>query len=212
MKIFITGGSSGVGRACVDLFKLNHIVVAPTRNELDLANFELIDQLDLSEYDVVINCAGANAGAFNGWQNNTWQNQKNQVDVNFTGALLLAKQYTKQRTNGQFIYVTSSNIDDPIVYNIFYTASKAALRYSMNTVRKQYPNLIITEICPGKIRSNMLKQNYQGSKTDKEIEDIYATTVALTPEDIATVVESAIKYNLDQITIAPHAKEKTTPI
>jgi NADP-dependent 3-hydroxy acid dehydrogenase YdfG len=212
MNIFITGGSSGVGQACVELFSQNYTVVAPTRDELDLANFESIDQLDLSAYDIVINCAGANAGAFNGWQQNSWQNQKNQVDVNFTGALLLAKQYTKHRTHGQFIYVTSSNIDDPIVYNIFYTASKAALRYSMNTVRKQYPNLTITEICPGKIRSNMLKQNYQGSKTNEEIDQMYATTVALRPEDIATMVETAIKYNLDQITIVPHDKEKPTPI
>jgi NADP-dependent 3-hydroxy acid dehydrogenase YdfG len=212
MNIFITGGSSGVGQACVELFSQNYTVVAPTRDELDLANFESIDRLDLSAYDIVINCAGANAGAFNGWQQNSWQNQKNQVDVNFTGALLLAKQYTKHRTHGQFIYVTSSNIDDPIVYNIFYTASKAALRYSMNTVRKQYPNLTITEICPGKIRSNMLKQNYQGSKTNEEIDQMYATTVALRPQDIATMVETAIKYNLDQITIVPHDKEKPTPI
>jgi NADP-dependent 3-hydroxy acid dehydrogenase YdfG len=212
LKILITGGSSGVGQACVELFKQNYTVVAPTRSELDLANFDSIDRLDLSTYDIVINCAGANAGAFNGWQQNSWQNQKNQVDVNFTGALLLAKQYTKHRTHGQFIYVTSSNIDDPIVYNIFYTASKAALRYSMNTVRKQYPNLIITEICPGKIRSNMLKQNYQGSKTNEEIDQMYATTTALSPKDIATVVETAIKYNLDQITIVPHDKENTTSI
>ena len=163
MNLFITGGSSGVGQACVELFD-QHTITAPTRNELDLSNFEAISQLDLSQYDIVINCAGANVGAFQGWQDNTWQNQKNQVDVNFTGALLLAKQYVQQRATGHFIYITSSNIDDPIVYNIFYTAAKAALHYSMNTVKKQYPNVLFTEIRPGKIRSNMLKQNYQGAQ------------------------------------------------
>ena len=121
MNLFITGGSSGVGQACVELFNQYH-VTAPTRDELDLSNFEAIDQLDLSPYDIVINCAGANAGAFKGWLDNSWQNQQKQVDVNFTGALLLAKQYVQQRPDGHFIYVTSSNIDDPIVYNIFYTA------------------------------------------------------------------------------------------
>ena len=205
MNLFITGGSSGVGQACVELFD-QHRITAPTRHELDLSNFEAIDQLDLSPYDVVINCAGANAGAFRGWQDNTWQNQQRQVDVNFTGALLLAKQYVQQRATGHFIYVTSSNIDDPIVYNIFYTAAKAALHYSMNTVRKQYPGVLVTEIRPGKIRSNMLNQNYQGTKTPDEIDKLYAKAPVLEPADIAEAIATAIKYRLDQITITPHDK------
>ena len=203
MNVFITGGSSGVGQACVELFD-QHRITAPTRHEIDLSNFEAIDQLDLSPYDVVINCAGANAGAFRGWQDNTWQNQQRQVDVNFTGALLLAKQYVQQRATGHFIYVTSSNIDDPIVYNIFYTAAKAALHYSMNTVRKQYPGVLVTEIRPGKIRSNMLNQNYQGTKTPDEIDKLYAKAPVLEPADIAEAIATAIKYRLDQITITPH--------
>jgi NADP-dependent 3-hydroxy acid dehydrogenase YdfG len=203
-KIFITGGSSGVGQAVVNLLGQFNEVTAPPREKFDLSDFNAINQLDLSEYDVVVNCAAANVGAHNGWQGNTWENQKNQVDVNLTGALLLAKQYTKHRSHGQFIYFTSSNIDDPIAYNIFYTASKAALRYSMNTIRKECSNLIITEICPGKIRSNMLQQNYQGSKTPEEIEQMYAKTPVLYPIDIAIQVESAIKYKLDQITIVPY--------
>jgi len=203
VNMFITGGSSGVGQACVELFA-QHTVTAPPRSKLDLSNFAAIAQLDLSGYDVVINCAGANAGAFKGWQDNTWQNQQNQVDVNFTGALLLAKQYVQQRTTGHFIYVTSSNIDDPIVYNIFYTAAKAALHYSMNTVRKQYPNMLFTEIRPGKIRSNMLQQNYQGAKSLAEIDELYAKGPVLMPADIATAIATAIKYKLDQITITPH--------
>ena len=205
-KIFVTGASAGVGQAVSNLLGQLYEITAPTRNELDLADFAAIDRLDLSSYDVIVNCAGANVGAYNGWQVNTWENQKNQVDVNFTGALLLAKQYIKQQTRGQFVYFTSGNIDDPIAYNIFYTASKAALRYSMNTLRKECPGLVITEICPGKIRSNMLRQNYQDTKTDTEIEQLYAKGPVLYPVDIAIQVQHAIKYKLDQITIVPYEK------
>jgi NADP-dependent 3-hydroxy acid dehydrogenase YdfG len=205
-KIFVTGASAGVGQAVSNLLGQLYEITAPTRNELDLADFAAIDRLDLSSYDVIVNCAGANVGAYNGWQGNTWENQKNQVDVNFTGALLLAKQYIKQQTRGQFVYFTSGNIDDPIAYNIFYTASKAALRYSMNTLRKECPGLVITEICPGKIRSNMLRQNYQDTKTDTEIEQLYAKGPVLYPVDIAIQVQHAIKYKLDQITIVPYEK------
>jgi NAD(P)-dependent dehydrogenase (short-subunit alcohol dehydrogenase family) len=206
LKILVTGGSSGVGQAVVRRLSDQNRVYAPTRAELDLGNFEQIDQYDLGQYDVVINCAGANAGAYLGWLNNTCENQSQQVSVNFTGALLLAKQYVKQQSQGQFVFVTSYNIEDPIALNIFYTASKAALRYSMQTLRREFPGILFTEICPGKIKTNMLKQNYQGAKTDQEIEQIYAQSLSLEPDDVAKVIETAVQNKLTQVTILPNEK------
>lgn len=205
MKIFVTGGSSGVGLAVKNLLTgQGHEVTAPTRQELNLFDFYAIDGLDLGEYDVVVNCAGANPGAYLGWRGNPWHNQVTQVNVNFTAPLLLAKQYATQRDQGQFVFVTSTNIDDPIAMNIFYTASKAALRYSIDTFRKDCPGIVFTEICPGKIKSNMLRQNYQGTKTDEEIEAMYAKGPALAPEDLAATIDYAIKYKINQITQVPY--------
>jgi NADP-dependent 3-hydroxy acid dehydrogenase YdfG len=209
LKIFITGGGSGIGKACVESLSKDHSVTAPSRQELDLKNFSAIANLDLKSYDVVINCAGSNPGAYLGWQNNSNQNQIEQIDVNLTAAMLLIKQYTIQRTQGQFVYFTSTNVDDPIAYNIFYTASKMALRYSVNTIRKECPGIVFTEICPGKVRTNMLKQNYQGTKTSEEIEQMYTRGPVLEAENIASAVNMAIKYSLDKIVISPHEK---TPI
>ena len=204
MKIFLTGASSGVGRACYELLKADHNIVAPSSKEFDLGNFTDIDIVDLSNIDCVINCAGVNPGSWQGWKNNQWQKQQHQVDVNFTGALLLVKQYVRQRKQGQFVYMTSSNIDDPIAHNIFYTAAKYALRYSIDTVRKECPDIVFTEICPGKIKTNMLQQNYQGTKTAKEIEELYAKGPCLKTEDIVRVIDQAIKYKLDHVTISPY--------
>ena len=204
MKIFLTGASSGVGKACYELLKTDHTIVAPSSQEFDLRNFAHIDGVDLSDIDCVINCAGVNPGSYQGWKNNQWQKQQHQVDVNFTGALMLVKQYTRQRNQGQFVYMTSSNIDDPIAHNIFYTAAKHALRYSIDTVRKECPDIVFTEICPGKIKTNMLQQNYQATKTAKEIEEIYAQGPTLSANEVAEIIIFAIDHKLDHITVLPH--------
>jgi NADP-dependent 3-hydroxy acid dehydrogenase YdfG len=204
MNVFLTGGSSGIGQATKDLLIHNgHQVHAPDRQQLDLTDFQAVNALDLSCYDVVINCAGANGGAYLGWHNNTWQNQRNHVDVNFTAPLLLAKQYTRQRTQGQFVYVTSTSVDDPISYTIFMVGSKGALRLSLNAVKRDYPHILFTEIVPGKTKTNMLKQNYQGTKTDAEIEEMYDRDSYLTPNQVAQAILTAINQKLQKITISP---------
>ncbi len=204
MKIFLTGGNSGIGQATKQLLiQQGHQVTAPTRDELDLTDFAKIDSLDLSSYDAIINCAGANGGAYLGWQNNSWQNQANHVAVNFTAPLLLAKQYTRQRNQGQFIYLTSTSADDPISYTIFMVGSKVAVRSSLNAVRRDYPGILFTEIVPGKTRTNMLQQNYQGTKTAQQIQEEYAKAPVLEAHQVAEAIDMAITYQLECVRISP---------
>ena len=206
MNIFLTGGSSGIGQAVYQLLNSRgYKVTAPSRKTLNLIDFSAIDSLDLSTYDVVINCAGANQGAYLGWQKNSWQNQQNHVSVNFTGPLLLAKQYTRQRATGQFVYITSASADDPISYTIFMIGSKIALRHSLNAVKKDYPGILFTEIVPGKTRTNMLRQNYQGTRSDQDIAEEYARGAVLDPDQVAYTIVSAIELKLDRVGISPQS-------
>jgi len=204
MKIFLTGGSSGIGQAVKQLLsRQGHVVTAPTRQEFDVGDFASIDRLDLAEYDVVVNCAGANGGAYLGWHKNSWQNQQNHVAVNFTAPLLLAKQYTQQRTTGQFIYITSTSADDPISYTIFMVGAKIALRQSLNAVKQDYPAILFTEIIPGKTQTNMLRQNYQGTRSDQDIAEEYARGPVLDPDQVAHTIALAIELKLDRVGISP---------
>jgi short-subunit dehydrogenase len=202
MKIFLTGGSSGIGLATKHMLEKQHLVTAPPRQDFDLTDLAQIDSLDLTGYDAVINCAGDNQGAYLGWHNNSWQNQQRHVAVNFTGPLLLAKQYTRQRALGQFIYITSASADDPISYTIFMVGSKLALRHSLNAVKRDYSGILFTEIVPGKTQTNMLQQNYQGTRTDTEIAQEYANTARLGAEQVAQTIVLSLQLGLDRVAIS----------
>jgi hypothetical protein len=50
----------------------------------------------------------------------------------------------------------------------------------------------------------MLKQNYQGTKTDQEIEQIYAQSPSLEADAVAKVIETSVQNKLTQITMVPN--------
>jgi NADP-dependent 3-hydroxy acid dehydrogenase YdfG len=81
--------------------------------------------------------------------------------------------------------------------------SKAALRLSLDAVKRDYPAILFSEIIPGKTRTNMLKQNYQDTKTDQEIEQLYEKDPYLLPEQVAQTILTAINLKLEKITISP---------
>lgn len=202
-KVFITGGSSGIGKACCRVLSGQFEIFAPTRSQYDLSDFRCLDQYELSQYDIVINCAGSNVGTYQGFHQNDYINQSNQVSVNFVGALLMAKRYTQDRTHGQFIYLTSISADEPQVYNVFQAASKQALRCAMQTLAKKFTNIKFTEICPGRTRTNMLHQNYAGSKSHQEIEEEYNQIDCLTAEQVAQSVLYCIQNPIPYLKIVP---------
>lgn len=203
-KVFLTGGHSGVGLAFRNIASGRFDITAPTSTELDLTNFAAIDELDLSEYDIIVNCAARNRGTYLGFTENEWYNQAEQVAVNFTAAVLLLKQYMRQRPGGQFVAVTSTTIEYPSEYNIFMSASKTALRKVLEVIRrKNHPDFVISEVCPGKIKTGMLAQNYAGAKSESDIADEYESAAYLTAEQVAEAIVTVIDQKIDSLRISP---------
>ena len=60
MKVFVTGGSGGIGKSIVDALKSSHVsVVAPSSKELDLSSD--FDLKKYGDFDGFIHCAGVNS-------------------------------------------------------------------------------------------------------------------------------------------------------
>jgi short-subunit dehydrogenase len=204
-RVLLFGGSSGIGLSTARLLSMNgYQVTTPTRDEVDLLDPDQIDSLAMSHYDVVINCAAVNTGTYLGFYNNSTKCQIDQITVNFIAPVLLAKNYSRSNPSGHFVYISSASIDTPYLYNIVNATSKAALMYAMNVLRRELPNFIVSEICPGKTKTNMLKQNYNGTKSDEEIQAEYESYPYLTPLQVAKSVLFAVENQIDVIKLMPY--------
>ena len=63
MKILLTGSSNGLGQKLHQLLTaLDHDVVAPTRDQLNLADTNNVIAFAVNHVDMLINCAGTGIG------------------------------------------------------------------------------------------------------------------------------------------------------
>ncbi|UII26770.1 SDR family oxidoreductase [Fulvivirga maritima] len=148
--IFITGASSGLGKACAKLFASKGWTVIATMRQteketelIDLPNIHLL-KLDLNDaqqvagiaakaekispVDVVLNNAGY--GLMGPFEGTTEEQIAQQINTNFLGTILITKSflpYLRKRKKGSVISVTSSTANIPYPFVAVYAATKSAL-------------------------------------------------------------------------------------
>lgn len=206
MKIFVTGGSSGIGRCLLEYLGSQHDVTAPTRKELDLAHYPCVD---LQHYDCVILCAGSDLGGKNKFVDMQDQHWQNTMQVNLLSNMKLIKDYVQARQHkpGKIIVFGSTATDHVWPTMLPYSISKLALESFCQALRQELPpNLGICVIRPGLVKTNFNMSRHQGAVTQQQSDQWYASQPHLLPHQLMPTIGNILldtEHHIKDITISP---------
>ncbi len=233
--IWITGASSGIGKALVNELSENNKLIISSRNidalnsvksenknpenikvlRLDLANYSNFETLAhtanslFGKIDILINNGGIS-------QRSLVKDTKIEVDetiikVNYLGTIALTKAvlpYFIKQKSGHFVVITSvvGKIGTPLRSS--YAASKHALHGFFDSLRAEVfkDNINVTLICPGYVKTNVSINALVGDGSKQNTMD-KATAKGLEPEVVAVKIHEAISKNKEEVVIGG-VKEK----
>jgi NAD(P)-dependent dehydrogenase (short-subunit alcohol dehydrogenase family) len=193
-RVFVTGGSRGIGQAIVRRFQADgNEVIAPTRQELDLASVNSVqDYLAVNglHADILINNAAENTIAeIKDIDLETWNRM---LTINLTAPLLLMKavrEHMARKGWGRIVSISS-------VYSLVnragrsgYSSSKAGLNALTRTAAIEFAQdgILVNAVCPGFVETDLTFKNNSAAQLDAIRKQIPLTKMS-TPEEIAEFV------------------------
>lgn len=184
-KVLITGGSGGIAQALKRLLEAdNYIVLAPTRIEMDVTNWESIEKV-VKEFipDLLINNAGYVVPR--SIKEMDLESTKKHFDINIGGTFFCTGIALKYNPHLQIINIGSAAAVESHATWSEYCASKAAV--VMATKCWAEDGLYAVVISPGRTRTKMRKFLFPDEDQN----------TLLDPEDFAKVVMKAVRQEYE---------------
>lgn len=212
--IVITGGTSGIGKSCLDLFVKNgdNVIVLARTNPDNLPNFFKCDVSNISEVEKVFNFIGQKYPGIDVLINNAGfgisgaielvpeTDLRNLFDVNFFGVInCYKKALPYMNKNSSIINISSVCALFPLPFRGLYCASKSAvnmLTYSMKMECSPF-NVKVSAVCPGDVKTNFTKNRIKNFQTNERYGDRIKNATSkvdgrenkrMKPEKVAKVV------------------------
>ena len=169
-RVFLTGGSRGIGRTLKLHFEaLGADVEAPGREQLDLSSRESISQYlkRKMDFDIFVHCAGKNELA------SVTEIQSAVLDdcfqVNYYSAVELLKAITPHMSvngNGKVLFISSLYAIVSRERRLAYSSSKNALTGLMKTAALELApaHIMVNAIAPGYVMTEMTRKNLSGEE------------------------------------------------
>jgi short-subunit dehydrogenase len=202
-RVLIIGATGGIGsELCQQMAdSADYEVAGWSSQDLDLDYPERIFDCDFSDIDILINCAGHNQGSYQGFEKNSWQNQYSQIRVNYISNLFLLKHYAQQRSQGKYVWLSTTSMDNPRIFHNTYTGSKVASKFSIDLIAQEITHIHVLEAKIGLTRSKIRYRNFEGTKTMQEVQDTYSDERVLECDHVADQILQAIQNNSTQTEI-----------
>lgn len=194
-RVFITGGSRGIGKAIADIFNKNgYEVVYPSRAELDLNDPESINKYleehKAERYDVIINNAGCND--IHEIENITDDELYMMMNVNLIAPIKLLRAMVvpmKEQKYGRIINIGSIWASVSKAGRCVYSATKNGIHGVTNTLAVELApyNILVNTICPGFTLTELTRKNNTPEQIEEISRDIPLGRMAQ-PNEIAEIV------------------------
>lgn len=212
----ITGGTSGIGKACAELFLENNFKVIITGRRLDrLAEFksqheegkvyvlcfdvrneeQVIESLnnlsnEWKNIDVLVNNAGLALGLSRFFDGNS-QHWNTMLDTNVKGLLYVSKvvaNWMKQEQKGHIVNIGSIAGKEVYMNGNVYCASKHAVDALTQAMRVELAefNVRVSAVHPGAVETEFSEVRFEGNK--EKANQVYVGFENLIAKDIADAV------------------------
>lgn len=183
-NVVITGGTSGIGKACLDFFskKGDNVIILARNNKENLPNFYKCDVSKKEEVEQVFNTIGAKYSGIDVLVNNAGfgisgaielvpdEDIRNLFDVNLFGVINCYKAALPyMNKNSSIINVSSACALFPLPFRGLYCSSKSALNmltFSMKMECKPF-NVNVSSVCPGDVKTNFTKNRVKNYETNE---------------------------------------------
>lgn len=200
--VVITGGTSGIGKACAEYFesKGETVLILSRKNPENLKNFyecdvavsatvkKVFDEIGkkYGHIDVLINNAGH--GVSGATELISEADAKNIFDVNFFGVLNCTNSALPYMKKGGIIINMSSVLAYfPVPFKSFYNSSKAAVSMLTHSQAAELKpaGINVVAVCPGDVKSNLSANRIKVFDTNERYGQRVqnAAAVAFKPEE-----------------------------
>tara|TARA_R110000868_G_scaffold239715_2_gene494171 strand:- start:656 stop:1312 length:657 start_codon:yes stop_codon:yes gene_type:complete len=163
MVVLLTGSSRGIGNGIKNIFN-EHIIINPSRSEMDLGDITSVEKYlkYLPPVDVIINNAGINNIRI--LEKETLESINKTLLVNYLSPLTICQYllpHMKKQKYGRIVNIGSIWINYAKSGRGSYSASKNALHSLTKTITSEYAeyNILCNTISPGYILTDLTLQN-----------------------------------------------------